>query len=1046
MSFSIGVTANIPRITQTGGTDSWSPIDTMIAAVATIAIATAYAVGDVRKPPAANGAWYRCTTAGTTAGAAPLYNPVSGSTTTDGTAVFTAFLAPFSFVNGDGRIYCFPEIDLDLNGALTNPNPSYNFPICRLLYTSNTANFVSGTFAADGATPLTAGVHFIATFPGPSNFGDQSTWDGAWSIRGGQMIIGAAVKPFGSGAQRFYGTELVASKAFTSQSIRLRSYSTNLQFLNGCENYDVALDAFNIPTAMNIKAFNAEYVSQYVGSAFGGTDAKMSISALSNKDGTYDFDNYAAGWVEIDDCAKGAALVVVCQAGDPKHCVPLYQNVNFTISNLQGVVQDSVRAACTDAPTNSPTATITTIGGLKTWDFRNPLPYSGITAGGGLLPLRLCLKVWYGSANTQNLRFPASTATVRFCGYKVRQFDKAVVLGSDTAQAISASGEAATNTPLSEAAAAALTGIALAPSGATNGTATVTVARTVLELWQYFRAWKPLNMTSDDTWLPGTTVLGLGAWNLTCTSVISASGAFNEIATTGTISSSLTSGGAYTYVNGSLLLPLAQPTLTGGTLNIGAATTYALNTDTTTISMTPTSASTYTFTGTHSNTLSLKNTSAFAITVVVPAGTTTSTASNVGGAITVTNPPVTLQLLRPNIIDGSNFIVRNVTQSIEIAAGTCSGGSGINVTFTKGTHYNTSDTLSVIIGYCVGTSARLTLSEQITAPASASVNSAPTAQTQYAVYNSMAINGSTVAGFTADYAQFDVNVTLGSDFLGQNFMAWWVYNESTLNGLRNFTGLYTLVDAANMMNNASIALVLLDNTSTTNIKQVDNVRIYCSDGTYPVKQPSTGGGAIDINWRNPVLVTGLGTVVQDVRVEMDANSTKLTSINSKTTNLPALPASTTNITAGTITNVTNVATVANVTAVATVTNLTNAPTNGDITATMKASITAAVPTVVAIRTEIDTNSTKLDVAVSTRDSTANANANAAAIPAAVFAGTSEAGQSYGKQIRDIRAAVLGVTTGGGTTTETFKGADNVTVRVTSVNNGTDRTSVTLPGA
>lgn len=53
----------------------------------------------------------------------------------------------------------------------------------------------------------------------------------------------------------------------------------------------------------------------------------------------------------------------------------------------------------------------------------------------------------------------------------------------------------------------------------------------------------------------------------------------------------------------------------------------------------------------------------------------------------------------------------------------------------------------------------------------------------------------------------------------------------------------------------------------------------------------------------------------------------LTAITSKTDNLPASPASTTNITGGTIT---------------TVTNLTNAPTNGDLTATMKASVNTEI--------------------------------------------------------------------------------------------------------
>lgn len=67
----------------------------------------------------------------------------------------------------------------------------------------------------------------------------------------------------------------------------------------------------------------------------------------------------------------------------------------------------------------------------------------------------------------------------------------------------------------------------------------------------------------------------------------------------------------------------------------------------------------------------------------------------------------------------------------------------------------------------------------------------------------------------------------------------------------------------------------------------------------------------------------------------------------------------TNITAGTIT---------------TVTNLTNAPTNGDLTATMKASVTAAVPSAAAnasqVRTELTTELARIDVAMSTRLATA----------------------------------------------------------------------------
>ena len=63
-----------------------------------------------------------------------------------------------------------------------------------------------------------------------------------------------------------------------------------------------------------------------------------------------------------------------------------------------------------------------------------------------------------------------------------------------------------------------------------------------------------------------------------------------------------------------------------------------------------------------------------------------------------------------------------------------------------------------------------------------------------------------------------------------------------------------------------------------------------------------------------------------------------------------------------------------------------------------------------------------------------------------FTNISESGQSYGKQLRDMRATLLGKTTGGGTASEAFLAADGTTTRVTSTNDGTNRTAVAVPGA
>jgi hypothetical protein len=358
-------------------------------------------------------------------------------------------------------------------------------------------------------------------------------------------------------------------------------------------------------------------------------------------------------------------------------------------------------------------------------------------------------------------------------------------------------------------------------------------------------------------------VLNTGLIAVVANATISASTVSAAITATSAIPATMTAGGAYTFIGGDLAVSTAVPTFTGGTLNIGSAAAYGFSAGagTTIVSMTPTAPSTYTMNGPHTGTLSLRNTSANAITVQVPAGTLFTTASNTGGVITVALPATTLQFLRPNIIDGSNFVIRNVTQANEAASGTVSGGTGINVTLTSGAQYNAADVLELKIGYCVGTSARLVITDQATAPSITAVNSAPTSQVNNDVYNSIAINGSSRTEFAADYVNNEVDVVLSADFFGQNFMAWWVYNESTLNGLRNFVGKYTLIDEGNIRNNTASGIVLFDNTTSSNIKQIDNARIFRSDGGYPVKNPSTGGGSIDINWRNSVQTVAVGSAV-----------------------------------------------------------------------------------------------------------------------------------------------------------------------------------------
>ena len=578
MAFVItNISATQSRVTQSGTDTSWSGIETAVNALPIVARNTAYVVGAIVKPTVVNGYLYRCTTAGTSGASEPQFITTAGSLTTDGTAVFFAFIAPVITVNGDRKTYHCPTYDFVIDGTLTIANPMLETITCRTWATGTGAIYTSGTFMLDGFTPKFDGTHFTTAMKGTQDFPEVSIWAGTWNIRGGTIQLAASVRP-DSTLPQIFTTVTFTSSALWARSIRFRAYSTALEFRNECRFYNIAYDAFRIPPVLSVKGFASEYVSEYVGSVVGGgTDSKMTVFSLSNQDGySFDFDNYGGGWVEIYNCAKGAALLIVSLNNSAKHCVPLFQQINFKVINLSGIVQNNVKFICTDAPTNSPTALITTASNLKTWDFRTPLTYTGVTAGGGLASSVPVIQVWHGTTNIKNLRFPSSTAVYRFAGYNVIQQDISVVLGSDTAQTVSIAMTAATNLILTQTQAAALTGIALVASGETGGTVTLTVARTLSELWQYFRAWKPDNLASNDSWTFDGTRLNLGAWTVVglefltggelIVSTATAVGSVNNLKITGNVIQNTPTNLSNVIITGTLTYN--TPTNTGVTFTI----------------------------------------------------------------------------------------------------------------------------------------------------------------------------------------------------------------------------------------------------------------------------------------------------------------------------------------------------------------------------------------------------------------------------------------------------------------------------------------------
>ena len=263
------------------------------------------------------------------------------------------------------------------------------------------------------------------------------------------------------------------------------------------------------------------------------------------------------------------------------------------------------------------------------------------------------------------------------------------------------------------------------------------------------------------------------------------------------------------------------------------------------------------------NTLTLINANSNAVEVSTPVekdldgGTTVLTGGGTINLVPLNNVSIT------GITAGSRLQIYNVTTAAEVVNTTVAGTS-YTATYAEGTGYNSGDTVRIRLTQTSTTTAKLPF--ETTVLATDAGWTALVSQEDDAVYNALAVDGSTVTTFTADYTNDQVDIVVATNFNISDFYAWWVYNLTTEGGIREFFGGVTAEDQANFRINSGTLNLFLDNTTTTNIRQLDNRRFYREDLAYPVLDPTTGGGGIDVVWRDKVFVAGLGDVEGDLNI------------------------------------------------------------------------------------------------------------------------------------------------------------------------------------
>ena len=273
---------------------------------------------------------------------------------------------------------------------------------------------------------------------------------------------------------------------------------------------------------------------------------------------------------------------------------------------------------------------------------------------------------------------------------------------------------------------------------------------------------------------------------------------------------------------------------------------------------------------------------------------TTGTVTLSNGATTalkvIDSTGVSLNVDVSGVVDGSRIQIYNVTQDSELQNTTVSGTSH-SFAYQSGVAnavIDTDDQIRIRLTYQSGTSAKLPF--ETTAIATDGGVTAIASQKDDEVYNANAIDGSTVAEFTKDEpnVQIDANDNDGATTV-QRIYAWYVNYLTTEAGIRNANGGVKAVDEVNYEVDPTLYDMHIQNINSTPLF-VTGGRIYRKDDT-TILEAGTGPVQIEYGRVYAIETSGGGgasnaPTAAQIRAEIDSNSTQLASIR---TTVEAIP-------------------------------------------------------------------------------------------------------------------------------------------------------------
>ena len=225
--------------------------------------------------------------------------------------------------------------------------------------------------------------------------------------------------------------------------------------------------------------------------------------------------------------------------------------------------------------------------------------------------------------------------------------------------------------------------------------------------------------------------------------------------------------------------------------------------------------------------------------------------------------PVTANITITNLPDdvgaSTRLQIYNVTTATIIYSDD-PAGTGYSASYTDGVGITAGDSIRIRYAHLNGATSFESGQTFVTASTSGFSADGSLFIDSDPVYAANGIDGSSAAvtaKFIADFVDIEVDLQVASNFTALEAFAYFCYTLTLSDGINLFWGGVDAVDVGNYKIVTAALDLKFDNLTTTNLRQTDTARIYRDDDSYPIKNngATTGGGGVDVNWKNVVYVT-----------------------------------------------------------------------------------------------------------------------------------------------------------------------------------------------